>query len=128
MAEITTATVKLLQAEVRVLLVGNRQVSLSMAKQLDHAPLEEIEPFGRLKLPGLPRGVSYCAVGRHKSTGALVLSRRPAHEWVTKDSWEPGEAPTDDEIKEMNQETNDLLEGYATAVRALPLIVLAGPW
>ena len=34
-SEMTTATVETLTAEVRVLAVGNRQITLSVAKQLD---------------------------------------------------------------------------------------------
>lgn len=44
-----TATVELLTAEVRVLMVGSRQVTLSVARQLDFADPQEIEPFGRIR-------------------------------------------------------------------------------
>lgn len=43
-----TATVETLTAEVRVLMVGNRQVTLSVYRQLDEVDLMEIEPFGRV--------------------------------------------------------------------------------
>lgn len=43
-----TATVETLTAEVRVLMVGNRQVTLSVYRQLDKVDLMEIEPFGRV--------------------------------------------------------------------------------
>ena len=49
----TTATVETLTAEVRVLMVGNRQITLSVAKQLDEVPIAEIEVFGRVCLWGL---------------------------------------------------------------------------
>ena len=50
----TTATVETLTAEVRVLMVGNRQITLSVAKQLDVVtPLDHvtnaITPFGRVR-------------------------------------------------------------------------------
>ena len=50
----TTATVETLAAEVRVLQVGNRQITLSVAKQLDAFDLCEDEalnftPFGRIR-------------------------------------------------------------------------------
>lgn len=50
----TTATIETLTAEVRVLMVGSRQVTLSVAKQLDRASFLEdapdaITPFGRVK-------------------------------------------------------------------------------
>jgi hypothetical protein len=50
----STATVETLAAEVRVLMVGNRQVTLSVAKQLDSFSTYEdeslnFEPFGRIR-------------------------------------------------------------------------------
>jgi hypothetical protein len=41
-----TATVETLTAEVRVLMVGSRQVTMSMFKQLDFRPVGEIDVFG----------------------------------------------------------------------------------
>jgi hypothetical protein len=46
---IATATVEVLTAEVRVLMVGSRQVTLSVYRQLDETLPECIEPFGRVK-------------------------------------------------------------------------------
>lgn len=43
-----TATVETLTAEVRVLVVGNRQVTLSVYRQLDNIDPEWFEPFGRV--------------------------------------------------------------------------------
>lgn len=43
-----TATVEVLTAEVRVLMVGSRQVTLSVYNQLDCVPPDAIEPFGRV--------------------------------------------------------------------------------
>jgi hypothetical protein len=45
-----TATVEVLTAEVRVLMVGSRQVTLSVARQLDWVERSELEPFGRVRL------------------------------------------------------------------------------
>jgi hypothetical protein len=45
-----TATVETLTAEVRVLMVGSRQVTLSVAKQLDVRLLSDVTVFGRVKL------------------------------------------------------------------------------
>lgn len=50
MSEAKTATVEVLTAEVRVLMVGSRQVTLSVAKQLDFVPAGEIDPFGRIRM------------------------------------------------------------------------------
>ena len=66
-----TATVETLTAEVRVLMVGNRQVTLSVYRQLDVVPLEEMEPFGRVN-DGKRAGIY--VVGKHRGTGALVTS------------------------------------------------------
>lgn len=76
------ATVETLTAEVRVLTVGNRQITQSVAKQLDFAPYEDVEPFGRVRLTG--KGFDdgkgdhrLWVIGQHKSTGALVRSTPP---------------------------------------------------
>jgi hypothetical protein len=44
-----TATVEVLTAEVRVVQVGSRQVTLSVVRQLDWAGAEDVEPFGRVR-------------------------------------------------------------------------------
>ena len=43
-----TATVEVLTAEVRVLQVGRRQVTLGVYRQLDGVDPDDIEPFGRV--------------------------------------------------------------------------------
>lgn len=93
-----TATVETLAAEVRVLMVGNRQITLSVARQLDRVGLCDLEPFGRVKL-----GDGYdhrTVIGRSKKDGSLVVS------WFTRDREWSGE-----------------LDRRAAE---LPLIVLAG--
>lgn len=45
-----TATVETLVAEVRTLMVGSRQVTLSVAKQLDTVPLAALRIFGRVRM------------------------------------------------------------------------------
>lgn len=44
-----TATVEVLTAEVRVLMVGSRQVTLSVYRQLDRIPLCALKAFGRVQ-------------------------------------------------------------------------------
>lgn len=44
------ARVEVLRAEVRVLMVGSRQVTLSVARQLDTVEPRKIEPFGRVRI------------------------------------------------------------------------------
>lgn len=65
-----TATVELLTAEVRVLMVGARQITASVAKQLDRVALAEMEPMGRIRLPGEERLV----IGRRIEDGVLVVA------------------------------------------------------
>jgi hypothetical protein len=45
----STATVETLTAEVRVLMVGSRQVTLSVVRQLDIAKPDQIMPCGRVR-------------------------------------------------------------------------------
>jgi hypothetical protein len=76
---VTTALVTTLTAEVRVLMVGNRQVTLSVHRQLDWVKDDEIEPFGRVhdKSQSDLWGSGYVfVVGRDVSTGALVKASR----------------------------------------------------
>jgi hypothetical protein len=47
-ASTTAARVEVLTAEVRVLMVGSRQVTMSVYNQLDQVKPGEIEPFGRV--------------------------------------------------------------------------------
>jgi hypothetical protein len=49
MTATTAARVELLTAEVRVLMVGSRQVTLSVFGQLDRADPRDVEPFGRVR-------------------------------------------------------------------------------
>ena len=72
----STATVETLTAEVRVLMVGSRQVTLSVYGQLDHAPFDEMEPFGRVRPRDSQLDYIYL-VGRHRQTDALVQAVVP---------------------------------------------------
>lgn len=69
-----TAEVQVLTAEVRVLMVGSRQVTLSVYRQLDEVSEERIEPFGRVRDTSTSGEV--WVVGRDTSTGALVRAVR----------------------------------------------------
>jgi hypothetical protein len=66
----TEAKVELLTAEVRTLMVGNRQVTLSVAKQLDRIGLEHLDPFGRIRIGD----DGNLAIGRDRRSGALAIS------------------------------------------------------
>jgi hypothetical protein len=70
-----SARVEVLTAEVRVLMVGSRQVTLSVYNQLDEVPPDGIEPFGRVS-PKDARWRSIEVVGRDE-IGALVRAWVP---------------------------------------------------
>jgi len=68
-----SASVEVLSAEVRVLKVGNGQITRSMYRQLDEATLERFEPFGRVKdNKRKPKEGVLQLVGRDSKTAALV--------------------------------------------------------
>lgn len=119
----STATVETLTAEVRVLMVGNRQVTLSVYRQLDKfttsRPLSEFAPFGRVssgtKYAGEdPWGRTYKAtprfefVGRDNPTGALM--RMIVMQWECDPDY-------------IGRDAIDQLQQWESS---LPLIVLAG--
>lgn len=71
----TAATVETLTAEVRTLVVGSRQVTLSVAKQLDVIPLARLELMGRVRIDKDDTDHSGWAIGRDARTGSLALSK-----------------------------------------------------
>ena len=78
------ATVKTLTAEVRCLMIGNRQVTLSVYRQLDEVGCHDIEPFGRVSdARDSARGQSGAVhvVGRKMKGEALVRSHCCPREW-----------------------------------------------
>lgn len=85
----STATVETLTAEVRVLMVGNRQMTMSVAKQLDWCDLEELQPFGRVHINR--DQVDTLVIGRHQSSGALRIARC----YPSRDRWTPMVDPED---------------------------------
>jgi hypothetical protein len=77
-----TATVETLTAEVRVLMIGSRQITMSVFKQLDHRPVEEIEAFGRVSIPVKEDGfVGVDVTGCSSTDGTLVRA------WVERPAW-----------------------------------------
>ena len=72
-----TATVETLTAEVRVLMVGRRQVTMSVFRQLDTVDWKErktLELFGRVRGTRKDEKRLLYVVGRVKDTGVLVRS------------------------------------------------------
>ena len=98
-----TATVEVLTAEVRVLMVGSRQITMGVFTQLDEVYEDDIEAFGRVR----PRNSQdfIWVVGKHKDDGTLARSCVYGEHWAT---------PPDE--KELS---------IAREWAALPLIVLA---
>jgi len=111
-----TATVETLTAEVRVLMVGSRQVTASVFKQLDECPVDSMNPiFGRVRSDG-----AQWIIGRSERDGTLVRCHQVG-DW----EYEYGD-PYKDRID---------LEGHLVSTprpmtrvdfERLPLIVLVG--
>ena len=124
------AHVQVLTAEVRTLVVGARQVTMSVYEQLDTVPPGEIEPFGRVS-PRRATDRTIWVVGRHATTGALVSSytlRRPGslgdNGWfATHDGRMLFRWWRDDISAELQR---DQFAEIAAQWAALTLIVLAG--
>lgn len=87
----TTATVETLTAEVRVLMVGSRQVTMSVAKQLDEVAPDDIIPFGRIST-GTKNGFAEAnkieVIGRSEEDGSLVRSKALRMRYRCDGSWE----------------------------------------
>lgn len=132
-----TAMVEVLTAQVRVLMVGSRQVTLSVFRQLDEVDFEEVIPFGRVRDRNSD---SYRdIIGIHIKDGSLVRAplQRPVYEtsytrtqylknintlhWLSSTAQKEG--------KEQQEEyREDLVRWDSQAARfsKLPLIILAG--
>lgn len=67
----TTAHVEMLTAQVRTLMVGSRQITLSIAKQLDWVEFKDVIPFGRVRIR---KTHLIDVIGIHRKTGDLVLA------------------------------------------------------
>jgi len=116
------ATVNVLAAEVRTLMIGARQVTLSVWKQLDLVSADEIIPFGRVS-PGdgtyglrVWHGPVVWIVGRHKDTGTLVRSQLPLNDFGMAEHVR----------SHKNGLTGPELHDKITEWKSLDLIVLAG--
>jgi hypothetical protein len=124
------AHVQVLTAEMRTLMVGSRQVTMSVYNQLDEVDDHtEIEPFGRV----CPKDGYYWrtyVVGRDRKNGALVRSHTFSKKgiaqlatrgtvWDGKNLVRPYGWPSDEEDRVA-------LVQLASEWEALPLIVLAG--
>jgi hypothetical protein len=122
------SAVEILTAEVRQLTVGNRQVTLSMFRQLDNVDSDHCEPFGCVHDSQAPAvGGDHGGhlpvvhvVGRSVDTGVLVH----AHRFKPKHPAPWGGLPPRQSADELTRYERDLARYRDWA--ALPLIVLAG--
>ena len=76
-----SASVEVLCAEIRVLQVGNLQLTHSMYWQLDEAAPKQFEPFGRVKDNKRRLKDGVLLVGRDSKTGALVRYHAQPPDW-----------------------------------------------
>ncbi len=135
-----SAQVVTLEASVRVLTVGNRQITQSVANQLDKVNLWEIEPMGRVKIKG-----QQLAIGRRKSSGDLALAYNhrcnnichleDLEGVITEDNWlHPAPCGCSAEYRKPQHDYYGEVKGNncppslnrLPIIEALPLIVLAG--
>lgn len=103
-----SAQVNILTAEVRTLVVGTRQVTLSVYKQLDYVPPWRIAPMGRVR------------AGRHDPDRVEVVGTDLKDGCLVRGA-----------IKSVHGQWYDAPKGWSPIAtrnewRALPLIVLAG--
>jgi hypothetical protein len=124
MTERQTATVETLTASVRVLMVGSRQVTLSIYKQLDECDAGRLKPFGRVNIDKFD---SLDLVGVDRN-GNLVRSRVPDYKdaiegFLQREGWSP---PYTDAYWERRAEIGTYYKDKYFEFKALPLIVLAG--
>ena len=105
------ATVELLTAEVRVLMVGSRQVTMSVFNQLDVVHPDCVEPFGRVNFG---EGSFLWGVGKRKFDSSLVRFHY--------DLFNLSLCEDDEEIELTKDDNDDIRNGW----EEMPLIVLAG--
>ncbi len=113
----STATVEVLTAEVRVLMVGSRQVTLSVYRQLDAIPFYALTPFGRVRASRQP--ADEFSGGRIEVIGA-DRDGRLCRSWIFRTA---GGAYHDPGGTFSNREAGEA--DWAKGSN-LPLIVLAG--
>jgi hypothetical protein len=91
MSDKHAATVEVLTAEVRVLQIGRRQVTLSVVRQLDWADPADVEPFGRVrtgdKPPGRVKAADAGGFSQVKSADSIEVIGSAAGVLVRSVSW-----------------------------------------
>lgn len=147
----TIAQVKVLRAEVRVLMVGSRQITLSVFRQLDVVNASELEWFGRVRDPqrhddcatGFPEDTEgdRHVIGRHRFTGALTRTNINRECWWTvtlqheldlcrsRMSYEIASRHRYEQLRTFRDGSDGSKQQWIELVdryNALPLIILAG--
>ena len=140
MSSASEPSVEVLTAEVRVLQVGSKPVTLSAARQLDSVDATAIKPFGRVRIDPKPATGLIEVIG--SANGILARSSARARKvecpgWATSDPYRIGGQPLVTCARHRNTppsapaghhdwtEYTPSQEIYE-AWLALPLIVLAG--
>lgn len=107
------ATVEVLSAEVRVLQIERRQVTLTLYRQLDGVDPDAIEPFGRISDPQ-----DDAKYDEYANCGPFVIGRA---------RWDdPGRGIRAGDLVRAQAAFAEACGVDVAAWRALPLIVLAG--
>lgn len=122
------ASVQVLTAEVRTLIVGSRQVTLSVYNQLDHVPHSSITPFGRVNPKAADRSHIY-VVGRRKRGRSLVRAMTPSMSDVLDREpfeWAATQVATD-AFEAIRGAADDALEAFVREVAlSFALLIRAG--
>ena len=118
--EKNSAVVEVLTAEVRVLMVGSRQVTLSVAAQLDIVHPQYIRPFGRFRPRETHGEIDVIGIGVNDGTlvKSWIRGRRPYGGY-------PISFARYDKVRQLEELPAEIQEIY-DEWRGLPLIVLAG--
>lgn len=125
----TTAIVETLTAEVRVLMVGSRQVTKSIYSQLDWISPYKIDPFGRVNAGttgtdpyGYRESYDLEVVGRNPVDGTLVRAHMNRECRLPR----PDETLSWDEQRAVHSAQTARHQARFSELRQLHLIVLAG--
>jgi hypothetical protein len=114
-----TATVEVLTAEVRVLMVGSRQITKSVFMQLDWVKPDDVDPMGRVE--PFSTHVQTAIIGASRFDGSLVRALvKGGYPRFADEDWR------DDLLNRITEaDWSERMERRAKA-QLLPLIVLAG--
>ena len=137
----TTATVETIQADVRVLMAGSRQVTLSVFRQLDIYKYIDIVPMGRVNDKGswivgaLRGGPHHGSLVRARSDWADVVGEMQRQNTFNLSVWRCGPSPglskrlaalVGDHWESGWPDIEGIMRPAMEAFDLLPLLVLAG--